>query len=125
MSKNVEVTGLNALVKGLKKRSKRYEKGFERGIVKAALFLQRESQLIVPVDTGTLRNSAFTRKVGKGLNTDAVVGYTAFYAVYVHENTTAQHAAGKSAKYLEKPYREKRPEIRQIINDEVAKEAGK
>lgn len=30
-------------------------------LLKAGLRLQRESQLLVPVDTGALRNSAFTR----------------------------------------------------------------
>lgn len=33
----------------------------EQGILLACLFLQRESQRLVPVDTGALKNSAFTR----------------------------------------------------------------
>jgi hypothetical protein len=33
----------------------------ERALLFGGLFLQRESQLLVPVDTGALKNSAFTR----------------------------------------------------------------
>lgn len=33
-----------------------------QGLLIAGLRLQRESQLLVPVDTGVLRNSAFTRE---------------------------------------------------------------
>jgi len=40
-----------------------------------------------------------------------VVGYTANYAVYVHENKSAKHKAGKSAKFLEGPARAKSKQI--------------
>lgn len=33
-----------------------------QGLLMAGLWLQRQSQLMVPVDTGSLRNSAFTRE---------------------------------------------------------------
>lgn len=33
----------------------------QQGLVMAGLFLQRESQMIVPVDTGNLKGSAFTK----------------------------------------------------------------
>lgn len=36
----------------------------------------------------------------------AVVGYTAAYALYVHENLEARHKEGKQAKFLEQPARE-------------------
>lgn len=39
-------------------------------------------------------------------NVDCVVGYTASYAIYVHENLTAHHKPGKSAKFLEIPLRQ-------------------
>ena len=35
-----------------------------------------------------------------------IVGYTANYALYVHEDMEARHAPGKQAKYLEQPARE-------------------
>lgn len=55
------------------------------GLKTAGLFLQRQSQGLVPVDFGILKASAFTRAEGEGFSTVVLVGYTAFYAMYVHE----------------------------------------
>lgn len=49
-----------------------------------------------------------------------VVGYTMSYAVHVHENMTAHHAAGKQAKYLEGPARQHREELREIARTTYA-----
>ncbi|GAG45176.1 unnamed protein product, partial [marine sediment metagenome] len=46
---------------------------------------------------------------------DILVSYSTDYAVYVHENLNARHKPGKSAKYLEKPAREKKSELIKII----------
>lgn len=73
------------------------------GLTRAGLWLQRASQQIVPVDTGNLKASAFTRSEGD--NTAAVkvfVGYTANYALYVHENLDALHGADFNAAYADK-----------------------
>jgi deoxyribodipyrimidine photolyase len=43
----------------------------------------------------------------------AVVGYTAAYALYVHENKNAHHKEGQQAKFLEGPAREHREELRE------------
>ena len=122
------------------------------GLKRGGLFLQRESELIVPVDKGNLKASSFTRSEFD--NTSAVtvrVGYTAAYALYVHENLDALHGAAynqayakelaapkkkgkkgqakvkgrpmhsrgenQQAKFLERPAREKLPEMRQILRD--------
>lgn len=47
------------------------------------------------------------------------VGYRAPYAVYVHENLTANHPNGGQAKYLEQPSRQLRPVMRQIIKTKL------
>lgn len=122
-------------------------KQLRQGVGQAALYLQRESQIIVPKVTGNLHGSAFTRKAPEdSKQTPAYrVGYTAAYAVYVHEvpNPPTTHgkefnvkhaddiAAGRidsytgrpyqergdnqQWKYLETPARTKRPQMLQII----------
>lgn len=83
------------------------------GLKRCGLLLQRASQEIVPVDTGNLKNSSFTRSSGD--NTDkpeVTVGYTANYGIYVHENLDARHKEGKQAKFLEEPARTKVSEMR-------------
>lgn len=114
-----KVTGVGAVVKRLATAKNDCAKGMERGLVKAALLVQRESQKIVPVDTGALKNSAFTRKVGSGFSTDAIVGYTQNYAIFVHENLEAKHAPGKTAQFLLKPMLALRSQLIAIIRKEA------
>ena len=46
------------------------------------------------------------------------VGYTAPYAIFVHENMEAQHPQGQ-AKFLEQPMRELRNDIRDLVAEEL------
>lgn len=97
---SVQVTGLNAVIKNLKLVKPNLGVKVGRNLKKAGLFLQRASQQIVPVDEDNLKPSAFTRNVGgPGWATDIVVGYTAAYAVYVHENLTTAHGRAYNVKY--------------------------
>jgi len=136
------VTGVDEVISKLRVWDKRYEKRFAAGMKVAGLFLQRESQKIVPVDTGILRSTAFTRATGFGFATDVLVGYTAAYAIFVHEDLDAAHGTAfnqkhaaafaaattkrqkqrfaprgpnQQAKFLEKPLREQRDKLLQII----------
>lgn len=115
------VTGMGKVLSNLKRFNGNFGTAFERGLKKAGLFLQRESQKIVPVDTSALKNSAFTRAEGKGFKTDVTVGYTQEYAVFVHENMDARHKPGKQAKFLEQPMNDKKDEMLGIIKDEAEK----
>lgn len=91
----------------------------ERGLKDGGLFLQRESQKIVPVDLNNLRPGAETRNIGgKGFAADIAVMYFAIYSIFVHEDLEAKHKPGKKAKYLEGPAREKRSDILKIIAQE-------
>ncbi len=75
----------------------------ERALVRASLFLQRESQKVCPVEFGVLKNSAFTRlEVPAPAPVIKVrVGYTAAYAIFVHENLDALHGAAYNAFYAD------------------------
>lgn len=52
-----------------------------------------------------------------------VVGYTMYYAVYVHENMNANHPNGGQAKFLEQPAKEMRKELGQIVAKAMKKGA--
>ena len=75
----------------------------------AAEYLLDESKKLVPFDEGVLSASGSVAVNEKG--TKAVVGYNTPYAVYQHERTDLYHPNGRSAKYLERPLREKRQQI--------------
>ena len=112
----IKITGVSNVIGRLIKTTQAYEKDVPRKLLKGGLFLQRKSQLIVPIDEDNLRPGAFTRNIGGGgFKADVIVGYVAEYAVYVHENMEARHKPGKEAKFLEKPAKEKRKEILEII----------
>lgn len=115
-----KIDGVKDVIENMRKAKKEKIKGLVVGLKRGGLFLQRESQKVVPVDTGKLRASAYTRAEGLGLQTVVRVGYTAEYAIYVHENLNARHKPGKIAKFLEKPARENKDKIKAIILKAVA-----
>lgn len=68
-------------------------------------------------------DKTLTKKVtalGKSAGS-VIVGYTQAYAVYVHENTEANHPNGGQAKFLEQPARELKKEFGKIIRQAVGK----
>jgi hypothetical protein len=114
-----------------------------RGLLRGALVLQRESQKMVPVDTGNLKASAFTRYELLRGEPSYLIGYTASYALFVHEAIgmklkgekrqpyyiDGQKRGGKGRywdpqgqsgpKFLEGPARTKRREIRAAVISEM------
>lgn len=95
-----EVKGVKKMMSDLQKRSKMHRKAIAAGLGGGALFLQRESQRIVPVQLGNLKNSAGSRvEITAGGKISAIVFYTAAYAVYVHENPNAAHGRDFNQKY--------------------------
>lgn len=114
---SLKLMGVGRLVRALNTNQKKHQKGMKRGLYRGGLYLQRESQKIVPVDKNVLRNSANTRVEGSGFTLACYVSYSTDYAIHVHENLEAQHKPGKQAKYLEEPLRTKREHIRREIRD--------
>jgi len=143
------VTGVDNILRNISKADRMLGKRFAVGAKKAGLFLERESQEIVPVQFGDLKGTAFTRNVGgSGFRCDIIIGYSGEtgYAIYVHENLEAAHGKefnikhaeeiasastsaqkrvwfergeNQQAKFLEKPARTKRRKIIRIIKNEM------
>ena len=111
----MSVSGLKKIEAAIAAHKRKTARGMRAGLIMAGLFLQREAQLIVPVDTTDLKESANTRPEGKGMDTQVVVSFGTEYAVYVHENLEARHAPGKQAKFLETPLREKGDRMAEIV----------
>ena len=109
------VLGIKRVQAALRKHIIKSNRNLTIGLMRGGLFLQRESMKIVPVDKNVLRPSARTRKTGTATRPEVTVSYGTNYAVYVHEDLNARHKSGKSAKFLEKPAREKAHEIARII----------
>ena len=150
MAKLSRVTGLNEVLSALKGAKDLIGLRVGRGLKKGGLHLLKATDKYTPVQFGNLRNSKFIRNVGgSGYQTDILVGFTAKYAVWVHEDMTRKHgkdfnvahaqeiatASGtlrgtvkggmflrgedQQAKYLERPAREERKYILKIIAREA------
>jgi hypothetical protein len=92
----------NSFKAKLRGRFLRYGLLIGQNLIKAGFYIQRESMKIVPILTGNLRASAFTRFTGVGLQTRVQVGYTAAYAIFVHEIVEYAHGSEFNAKHRDK-----------------------
>lgn len=113
-------------------------KGAADGLRKAGAELLRQSQLLVPVEFGNLRASGYVNTNGTGFSTVVEVGYTASYALYVHEQVAMKLKGiarrpsppriGKhwdpqgraQAKFLETPARNMHLQIIKMVRDQAA-----
>jgi len=78
--------------------------------VRAALYpIYKESQRLVPKDTGDLAKSGYLEVVRRKGTVVAEIGYGKYgkpgYTVYVHEILSYEHEAPTQAKFLEAPLR--------------------
>ena len=85
MAKLVQILGEKEILANMKGQTIFIGLRAAAGLKAAGLLLQRASQLLVPVDESNLKPSAFTRATGVGFGTSVRVGYTAGYALFVHE----------------------------------------
>lgn len=129
------IFGVQRILSNLAVRNAKIAAGCEIGLKMAGLRLQRESQRVVPVDFGPLKASAYTRQKGTGVMTVVEVGYTAAYALEVHENVAMRgrghprQAPSKGnywdpkgrgqAKFLEEPLRRLQPVLSKLIRDKM------
>lgn len=149
------VLGLETTLASMNKEVRRIKRRTRRGLIKAGFLIQREAQLLCPVEYGNLKASAFTVWGGKAEVTKPAtaggfkgpqatrtktdheiitrsesaklrvtkepqveVGFTAFYAIYVHENMEAKHPVGE-AKFLEKAIARNQAQIVKVIADDA------
>lgn len=76
------VSGVDETLKELNKKIGKIVGATRAGAFAGALIIQAEAMRRVPIHFGNLRGSAYTKKTERG----AVVGFSAKYALYVHEN---------------------------------------
>jgi hypothetical protein len=114
----MKIRNLKAVKLAIKAHRSQMKQNIRAAVIMVALFVQRESQLIVPVDTGNLKNSASTRPDQSG-KPKAEVVYTAAYAIFVHEIERYRHAPGKESKFLVKAVYRNMPRILDIFRKRV------
>lgn len=137
MTNQSKVLGATAIAGVIHGKIKAIEAACQKGLKRSGVLLQRQSMLLVPVDFGPLKASAFTRAEGKGFKTVVTVGYTKSYAPMVHERVAMawkglpRHKPSKgkywdpqgraTAKFLEKPARAFLPMFNAVMTEEIQK----
>ncbi len=111
----VEVLNVGKIKKQLRDQEVKWSKQkLAKGMKAGAEYLKERSQEVVPIASGTLHDSAFTRVEPDFL--DVIVGYTAHYAVFVHEMPQSSiKVKGRRAKFLEEPARKHKRQIAKIV----------
>jgi len=116
----VRVEGIEIVNANLKREVAKIEGDTFRGVKIALAWLSGVVLKLTPVDFGILRNSIFTSATKRKGVIDAIIGFTAEYAPFVHEKISANFKApGTQAKFLEEPVMENQTEILQIIAKEA------
>lgn len=91
------------------------------GMTKALVLGASEASVLTPIDTSTLLNSQFKRVEKKGTQVLGTVGYTAEYALPVHDPSNPQNFRRPSAikEFLKKGFERAEPNIRAALKGEI------
>ncbi|CBJ80354.1 putative Gp14 [Xenorhabdus bovienii str. Jollieti] len=108
-------TRLNALIGDIRGRK------VVRAMHKALYIGSAQAALYTPIDTATLINSQFRDVRFQGTRLTGRVGYSANYAVYVHDPKVKQNFRRATAKkeFLKRGFNEVRAQIDKAVMEEL------
>lgn len=93
-----------------------------RALQSALIIGSSQAALYTPIDTSTLINSQFREIVANGTIVTGRVGYSANYAVYVHDPAIPQNFIRATAKkeFLKVGFEDTRSQIDAVIKKEMS-----
>lgn len=117
----VRLTGIKTVMKNLNKEVKLIEGRSAAGLFRAAILVRRDMEKTepkIPIDTGNLRASWFTTMTRTPLGPSMTLGFSANYAVFVHENMEANFKRpGSGPKFFEKALQRNHSKILAILKN--------
>lgn len=120
MASRIEVKGRNKILKNLGKQIGKIDGNVGRGLKLGFAFLQGRIIKVTPIDFGFLRASFFSQVLKLKSGWDGIIGFTAKYAPFVHEKTTANfQSPGTQAKFLEEPIMQNADRLLKIVAQEA------
>lgn len=92
-----------------------------RALQSAMLIGSAQASLYTPIDTSTLINSQFREITANGVRVTGRVGYTANYAVFVHDPEVKQtfRRASAQKEFLTKGFEDTRSQIDAVVKKEL------
>lgn len=123
-NKGFRLKGVNKVVKNLNKYAAQSQKNSFKGLIQSAIVIRRsmdKEDPKIPVDTGNLRASWFTNtNIGK-YGAEMKIGFSANYAVKVHEAEKANYRRpGSGAKFLEKALQRNETVVLKLLKNEIS-----
>ena len=108
--------GLNRIINDVKGRK------VVRALQSAMIIGSSQAALYTPIDTSTLINSQFRELISNGARVTARVGYSANYAVYVHDPEVKQtfRRATAQKEFLTRGFEDTRDQITAVIKRELS-----
>jgi hypothetical protein len=93
-----------------------------RAIQSALIIGSSQAALYTPIDTSTLLNSQYREVTASGTRLTGRVGYTANYAVYVHDPNVPQTFRRSTARkeFLTKGFEDTRSQIDAVMRKELS-----
>jgi hypothetical protein len=123
--KGFRLKGTQNVIKNLNKYAKRSEANSFKGLIQVAIVIRRsmeKEEPKVPVDTGNLRSSWFTNTNLTSQGPEMRIGFSANYAVKVHEaEGTKFRRPGSGPKFLEKALKRNEEVTLKILKNEFSK----
>lgn len=95
----LEVFGQKKLARAIREANRAGRSAFAGAMLREGNRIAKDSVRRTPKDTGALRESIYVRPPRVG-DTSTEIGYSAPYAVFVHERTELRHPVGQ-AKFLQ------------------------
>lgn len=117
MAVSNRMSGLDRVLRNLNREVRGIQNRGKAGLWMAALMIRRRAQQLTPVKTGNLRASAYTHAYNTPKGPGAEIGYTANYAVFVHE-IDKDYRVGQW-KFLETALKEKARDALEMIRREA------
>lgn len=92
-----------------------------RGVTKGLILGASEASVLTPIDTSFLLNSQYRRLDQRGDFISGQVGYTANYAIPVHDPAVLQnfHRPTAEKEFLRKGFERAEPSIRTVVSQEI------
>lgn len=123
MSTSQEITSFAKVMKSLTREIKRIEGATMKGFLLGAQIIREDmdrTSPLIPVETGNLRQSWFTSPVYIKNKPILFLGFSAEYAVFVHEMIGANFKRpGAGAKFFEASIKRNKPKILQAIREKA------
>lgn len=112
---------MTRITNNLPQFTQRVQREAARGMTQALILGASEAAVMTPIDTSTLLNSQFRNVRADGDKVVGTVGYTAAYALPVHDPDNPQNFRRASAQkeFLKLGFENAEPNIRAVISGAI------